>query len=814
MVSIFVGNTNPRKTFDEQSLKELAQSIQDKGVLQPILVRPHSDGYELVCGERRYKASIMAGLSSIPANIRELSDDEAFEMQIIENLERKDVHPLEEADAFKRMLDSGKYQIADIAAKFAKPETFIAQRLKFVDLIDEIKKDFYEGKIGIGHAIHIARLGEKDQKQIYDGAHGGWNPGYGTVAELKDHLEDETYNLDEAPFDTKDDTFPKVCSCFVCPKRSGANPTLFADIEDKNRCFDTACYDNKMEVHISRTIAKIIENGEDVLFGRGYNTPEGFVKDLIAQYKLPVLKEYDDFSETSNEGGRQLFYVSGSDAGKMVMVRLYGKKASAITGEEPTVQDQINKIEERAKRALELDDEKVWNVVRNFGDGDIGITMKPEEFLDNDKPLSDWEKKALALAINSASSYGSLKGINWFKEMDMEKLMTFSLPDSVLNQAMRRLIYDKLNSSYGSHTVQPTNAALFQVFKEYFKSEVSGICDHFQDKAEKRIARTNAKLKELKGEGDREDTLETRLEKYEELGFVADHEAKELNRGGIGLRFSDIEKQTPSEFKTGWEATEAMVNRKIKPEPEPISEEKPVRPKWPKVSKRYSLNNSYFKNRSNDAPESILDIAEYLEDNGELPFDYDHTSGNWMYEAFVEKQKRSGVYHSQYFTPPSTAQRMSELAHSYFHLDEPLVLDACCGFGMLTKHFDWTDFIVHAFDFDSTLVNLYEKFTGVSSVETSTLEDFLPENKYKNVIANPPYEVPTLTVFLERLSNEWLEPNGIAVLLVPKGFIDKDKPKKLVEALSQFEILAREDMSEEFARTKINAEIVVLQKKE
>lgn len=568
---IIASTTNPRKTFDEQSLKELSNSVKEKGVLQPILIRPIENGengpkqakYELVCGERRYRASLMAGIKDIPANIRDLSDDEAFEMQIIENLERKDVHPLEEADAFKRMLDSGKYQIADIAAKFAKPETFIAQRLKFVDLIDEIKKDFYEGKLGIGHAIHIARLGQKDQKDIYESSLNGWNPGYGTVNELRDQIENDTYDLDEAPFDTKDENLLKCATaCEVCPKRAGANPTLFADIEETNRCFDTGCYDQKMEAHITKTIARIIENGEDVLFGRGYNAPEGFVKDLITQYKLPVLKKYDDFSETSNEGGRQLFYVSGSDAGKMVMVRLYGKKADSMPGAEPTVQDQIDKIEERAKRALELDDEKVWNVVRKFGDGDIGITMKPEDFLDNDKPLNDWEKKALALAINSAASYGSLKGINWFKEMDMEKLMTYSLPDSVLYQAMRRLIYDKLNSSYGSHTVQPTNAALFQVFKEYFKSEVSGICDHFQDKADKRIARTNAKLKELRGEGDREDNLETRLEKFVELGFEIDDRVKEIKRGGIAMRLEDIEKMSPEEFKKSFEYTEAAINQK------------------------------------------------------------------------------------------------------------------------------------------------------------------------------------------------------------------------------------------------------------
>lgn len=578
IASIHVGGTNPRKTFDEQSLKELALSIQSKGVLQPILVRPIENGmtgpiqkeFELVCGERRYKASIMAGLGYIPANIRELSDDEAFEMQIIENLERKDVHPLEEADAFKRMLDSGKYQIADIAAKFAKPETFIAQRLKFVDLIDEIKKDFYEGKLGIGHAIHIARLGQKDQKDIYESSLNGWNPGYGTVNELRDQIENDTYDLDEAPFDTRDENLLKCATaCEVCPKRAGANPTLFADIEETNRCFDTGCYDQKMEAHITKTIARIIENGEDVLFGRGYNAPEGFIKDLIGQYKLTVLRQYDDFRETSGElgkiTGQKLFYVSGSSAGKMVNVNLYDRKGGNAMAGEPTVQDQIKKIEERAKRALELDNVKVFQAIKED-------KRLYDEYPLSDEPLTELESKALWYLfkkevpdyssvreynklVNSPDSYNDTKEFEFYKNANFEDLK--------INRLVRMAIKDKLTSMHEPNFEKCTKSRFyFEIISAQMSQSVKAIVDAQTAIAEKRIARTNAKLKELRGEGDRQDSLETRLEKFVELGFEIDDRVKEIKRGGIAMKLEDIEKMSPEEFKKSFEFIEQRINKK------------------------------------------------------------------------------------------------------------------------------------------------------------------------------------------------------------------------------------------------------------
>ena len=122
---------NPRKVFNEEALEELALSIKGKGVIQPIVVRPVGNRYEIVCGERRFRASLIAGMENIPACIKELSDDEAEEYAITENLQRKDVSPLEEAEAFSKLVSGGKYDINSLAIKFGKSEAFIRGRVSY-----------------------------------------------------------------------------------------------------------------------------------------------------------------------------------------------------------------------------------------------------------------------------------------------------------------------------------------------------------------------------------------------------------------------------------------------------------------------------------------------------------------------------------------------------------------------------------------------------------------------------------------------------------------------------------------------------------
>ena len=128
---------NPRKYFSEPALYELAESIKQQGVLQPITVRPiaDTDRYEIVFGERRYRASVIAEMEQIPVIVSELTDDAAEDAAIAENLQREDVTPIEEANAYQRMIETGRHTVETLAVRFGKNENYIRTRLKFTALI-------------------------------------------------------------------------------------------------------------------------------------------------------------------------------------------------------------------------------------------------------------------------------------------------------------------------------------------------------------------------------------------------------------------------------------------------------------------------------------------------------------------------------------------------------------------------------------------------------------------------------------------------------------------------------------------------------
>lgn len=175
--------TNPRKHFDEKSLSELTESIRKHGILQPILVReaetPVSGGpiYEIVAGERRYRSAKDAGLKEIPAKILVLTDIEAVEIQVIENLQRADLHPLEEAEGYEALMKKHGYGTADeIAAKIGKSRAYVYGRMKLCALTPDVKKVFLKGTINASVALLLARvpesLQEKAAKTVLNGKYG------------------------------------------------------------------------------------------------------------------------------------------------------------------------------------------------------------------------------------------------------------------------------------------------------------------------------------------------------------------------------------------------------------------------------------------------------------------------------------------------------------------------------------------------------------------------------------------------------------------------------------------------------------------
>ncbi|WP_260705676.1 ParB/RepB/Spo0J family partition protein [Edaphobacter flagellatus] len=261
--------TNPRRTFEETALKELADSIRTQGVLSPLLVRPITEkGFEIIAGARRYRAAQMAEQSTVPVRIVNLSDAAALEAQLVENLVRSEIHPMEEAQGFRALLDleDPKYSIEQIAAKVGKAPAFVAQRLKLCDLAPVVVEAFYADAIGVGHTLLLAKLPADQQehalkacfKEVYNG---GEKPTR-VLLPLRNLQFWIATNvlliLKDAPFNKRDaQLVPTAGSCADCPKRTGHNKLLFGDDLGKqgDQCTDPTCYQAKVEAHIAKTIA-------------------------------------------------------------------------------------------------------------------------------------------------------------------------------------------------------------------------------------------------------------------------------------------------------------------------------------------------------------------------------------------------------------------------------------------------------------------------------------------------------------------------------------------------------------------------------
>ena len=156
----------PRKEFSEEKIKELAQSIKENGLIQPIIVRQSPViGYEILAGERRYRASIAAGLSEVPVIIKNLSDQDMMVHSIIENLQREDLNPIEEAKAYQSLIEKG-YTHADIAAKMGKSRPYITNLVRLLTLPDFILNEVEAGKLSQAHARLLIQLSTDEQKKL------------------------------------------------------------------------------------------------------------------------------------------------------------------------------------------------------------------------------------------------------------------------------------------------------------------------------------------------------------------------------------------------------------------------------------------------------------------------------------------------------------------------------------------------------------------------------------------------------------------------------------------------------------------------
>jgi len=374
LASIRESKTNPRRQFDETKLAELADNIRLHGVLQPILVRPLPDGdaasFELVAGARRYRASKLAKRETIPASVRELTDTQCLELQLIENLQRADVHELDEARGYAALMQMqpDTYTVETLAEKIGRSEKYVYARLRLNHLVEEAQEAFYVGKLTVAHAFEIARLQHDDQRRALAECFPQHKTAAAvlkdkkaeaiTVRMLREWIEREVLlDISSAPFAADDAALlPAAGSCTACPKRTGSNPLLFPEIRHKSICTDRACYRAKVEALVQLRVKPLEDSGEKPL--RVSQAPAWQVKkrepDVLHEGEYRRITKKGECPET-----RPAVVIDGPQAGTVLHVCRDEKCPvhARETRYEPTPQ-------ERAARSKELLAERVEKATR------------------------------------------------------------------------------------------------------------------------------------------------------------------------------------------------------------------------------------------------------------------------------------------------------------------------------------------------------------------------------------------------------------------------------------------------------------------
>lgn len=321
---------NYRKRTSPAKDAELVQSIKQHGLIQPVCVRPRpAGGYALIFGNRRLRANQAAGKTTILAIIRDIPDSAVRTTQLIENGQRDDAHPLEEAEASSELLTQRGYSVEDIAREVGKSDKHVRLRLKLCELAEEVRDAFFEDKLTTQAAYLIARIPSQDDQRtalgyILDFARRGQPM---TVNQIHSYIE-RTFMLElrTAPFDTRDaNLVPGAGPCGSCPKQTGNQRDLFGDVDKSSRslCTDSACFRQKLDAAFLRKAEQALARGHEVLSPEesaklfphgGYLDPDsGYVdldlfhprdperrtyRQLLRGQKLPQVLAVDHFHHT------------------------------------------------------------------------------------------------------------------------------------------------------------------------------------------------------------------------------------------------------------------------------------------------------------------------------------------------------------------------------------------------------------------------------------------------------------------------------------------------------------------------------------
>lgn len=487
---------NYRKLFSQDALESFAQELAQHGIISPLLLRrKENNRYELVAGERRLRAARIARFQTVPAQIAELTDQQVREIQLSENLQREDPHPMNEASAIGDMQRSG-LSIDEVALRLGKSKQFVYTRLKLLNLTQAFQEMVFADAVSMQDALQIATLFEGSQTEFFNDQCKDWQKKKNfRLSNISYYLNRYRYDLKRAPFNTKDKTLvPEAGACSVCPSNSATLKSLFPEVAKESICSNKECYNNKCIVHFMAALGNSITTYQPVaLIYRNQlsEMDEKLIPLIPGAAELPQYNSYDISIITKPEQPGKENYMYDNGKGKATLDKVeYGEameeynseleaytlhvesghykiavildgkdfspvyfslekpKQSRSGGQTVTAKDvqaaiksgtvtpellksEIERIKDREKRSEELDTEKIQLTVHNLFSE---FVAKPE----NNKSLTAADMTGARLVICQSLDYSSKQTVSeiLFKEKGKRKRSDDSL----------ETLYQRLNS--------------------------------------------------------------------------------------------------------------------------------------------------------------------------------------------------------------------------------------------------------------------------------------------------------------------------------------------------------------------------------
>ena len=537
----------PRKTFNELLLMELSESIKKHGVLQPITVRKSGNEYIIVMGERRYRASKLAGMKTIPCIVREYKSNDILEIQIIENLQRQDVEPTEEADAIAYL--SEKYSATEISKRLGRSDNFIRQRLKLAGLIEGLKVFVRNGEMTISLGVGVALFEPEEQQMMLETMGEDFNAHL-----INRMIKDQTYDLEKASFDVADKKLvPKAGSCVECPFNAANQGNLFG--EGKMVCTKSACFETKKSKSFLNLIKKskkenilLIpeirqywaddENNQLIISQLEKNGLKVYLLDDVEILENPIeptiegIKiEYQHYDYSEDElkteldeamhnykealekfnSAKEDGFVDGvifhpeTYRNKEVFVTIIEKSKNDSTEysaplanrkmADCTPEEQIVKINEREIRKKQIENNKQFEEVVQM--------IRETKYIDTKKTLSTDEMSAFSISLfeNNVDYMSQQKYFSKFLG-DTSKMTKVEMVDNfkkkfkkeIFHKLIRYMLTKQVHFGESNHVNNLTNISFYNAMQGYYKSKIASIEKEYAEKRDKREARLKERI--------------------------------------------------------------------------------------------------------------------------------------------------------------------------------------------------------------------------------------------------------------------------------------------------------------------------------